>query len=77
MEKYIGAKIIRAELMGRKAFENKFKDGEHDLSKGDDEGYHVEYPGEYHSWSPRDVFEEAYREISEGEMDLLMNPYAV
>ena len=49
MNKYIGVKIIKAEKLN--------KDGE--------DGYKVVYPqpdgSEYTSWSPKEVFEEAYR----------------
>ena len=51
---YIGAKLIRAFP------ENK--DGK--------DGYHVIYPDGYNSWSPKNVFEEAYRLVSSGEKDL-------
>lgn len=49
MKKYIGTKIIEAEPMSR--------------SHGDkaEDGYKVRYPDGYESWSPKDVFEEAYR----------------
>ena len=52
MKKYIGTKIIEAEPMSR--------------SHGDkaEDGYKVRYPDGYESWSPKDVFEEAYREAS-------------
>jgi len=52
---YIGTKMIKAYLQD--------KDGV--------EGYHVEYPDGYESWSPRDVFEDAYREVSPEEIALL------
>lgn len=55
MKKYIGAKIIKAEP--------QLKDGQ--------PGYKVLYPDDYVSWSPKAVFEEAYREVSEDEMALL------
>jgi len=55
MKSYIGAKIIKAELQ----------------KKEDRDGYKVVYPDGYVSWSPKDVFEEAYREISDKEFDLL------
>lgn len=52
MRQYIGVKLIKAEL--------ELKDGV--------EGYKVVYPqpdgSEYTSWSPKDVFEEAYREVN-------------
>lgn len=52
MNKYIGVKLIKAEP--------ELKDGV--------EGYKVVYlqpdGSEYTSWSPKDVFEEAYREVN-------------
>ena len=45
MERYIGTKLIQAEP--------QMKDGR--------EGYKVVYPDNYVSWSPKQVFEEAYR----------------
>ena len=49
MEQYIGTKIIHAEPM----------------EKNGREGYKVVYaPDGYESWSPKDVFEEAYRKSS-------------
>jgi hypothetical protein len=53
---YIGAKIILATRLDRP-------------DKG--EGYRVLYPDGYESWSPRATFEECYREVSEGEKNLL------
>ena len=52
MNKYIGVKLIKAEPQ----------------LKDDVEGYKVVYSqpdgSEYTSWSPKDVFEEAYREVN-------------
>lgn len=45
MQNYIGVKIVKAEP--------ETKDG--------NEGYKVVYPDGYVSWSPKDVFEKAYR----------------
>lgn len=62
MKKYIGTKEIKAKPMTR---------GEYNARKGwtmpsnevaSEEGYFVEYPDGYTSWSPKKVFEEAYRE---------------
>ena len=58
MKTYIGTKIIKAEPC--KAWKDM---GEH---KAGDEGYKVVYKDGYESWSPKDVFEEAYRELGEG-----------
>lgn len=61
-KKYIGCKIIKAEPQVRKS---TFKDGK------DEEGYLVRYPDGYVSWSPKETFEIAYREITEDELDLI------
>lgn len=61
MKAYIGAKIIKAEP--------EEKDGK--------PGYKVVYPDGYVSWSPKDVFEQAYREISGGETFIVMHPSLV
>ncbi len=64
MEKYIGVKMIEAEPMTRGAF---------NASKGvgiplddpayNDPGYKVVYEDGYVSWSPKEVFDAAYRRI--------------
>ncbi len=48
---YLGAKIILAKP----------------ATKDDLVGYEVVYPDGYVSWSPKGVFEEAYREVNHGE----------
>lgn len=53
MKTYIGTKIIKAEREDRP-----------DESPSQVEGYKVIYPDGYVSWSPKDIFEEAYREAS-------------
>lgn len=58
MQAYIGSKIITAEPQE--------KDGA--------PGYRVVYPDNYVSWSPKAVFEEAYRPVSNGERDLIQGP---
>ena len=55
MQKYIGTKIIEAEPC------KAWKDTK--LHKAGEDGYKVRYPDGYESWSPKDVFEEAYRPI--------------
>ena len=47
MESYFGSKLIKAEP----------------ANKGVDEGYFVEYPDGYTSWSPKAPFELAYRKV--------------
>ena len=64
MKQYIGTKIIQAEPAYRvdgKVFvkANIVPSGVHI-----EDGYKVVYPDGYESWSPKDVFEAAYRETS-------------
>lgn len=49
MKNYVGVKIVKAEPMK--------KDGL--------PGYRVRYKDGYESWSPKAVFEEAYRELKD------------
>ena len=71
MQSYIGAKIIKAAPLTL---------GEYNKRRGwtippneDPErpGYLVEYPDNYVSWSPKEVFEEAYRPVSDAEKTLI------
>lgn len=64
MEKYVGTKIIKAAAMNL---------GDYNAHRGwkipenenpEKEGYLVEYSDDYQSWSPKDVFEEAYRKLT-------------
>jgi len=74
MTPYIGTKIILAEpCMQRDFIEQHHPDWV--MPAQDRPGYHVKYPQPdgttYNSWSPADVFENAYREISENERKLI------
>ena len=60
MEEYIGTKIVKAEPM---------KLGDYNDYRGwtipededpEREGYLIKYPDDYVSWSPKEIFEEAY-----------------
>ena len=62
MKKYIGTKMLQAKPMNR---------GEYNTYRGwnipenenpSDEGYLVKYQDDYESWSPKVVFEEAYKD---------------
>jgi len=68
MKTFIGVKIIDAQPMTKHGFLNKIKN--EDVSSGEANlpGYHVVYPDGYESWSPKEAFEEAYRETTEGCM---------
>lgn len=73
MTRYIGTKIINAKPMNRLAY-NQFRGWELPADEdGSDDGYLVEYTDGgkanvagytgYVSWSPKDVFERAYRPL--------------
>ena len=47
MKQYLGTRIVHAEP----------------ANKGDAPGYFVRYPDGYTSWSPKEAFESAYREV--------------
>lgn len=71
---YIGAKIIRAEPMDRETFHLTIRGFPSlDANPGGvpTPGYKVMYPDGYVSWSPKETFETAYREVTRGEIGLL------
>lgn len=73
-KKYIGCKIIAAEPMNEDVFLKEVKgvsDEELKNRETQGAGYKVVYPDGYVSWSPKNVFEEAYREVSMKEYMLL------
>lgn len=62
MKKYIGTKMIQAKPMNRGEY-NKYRGWEIPSNENPtDEGYLVKYEDGYESWSPKEVFENAYRE---------------
>lgn len=73
MQSYIGCKIIQAEPEDECAFLEKVK-REDCFGRATRQGYMVVYPDGYISWSPKAVFEEAYRLISEKEKLLILEP---
>ena len=80
MKKFIGTKVIMAEPMtmteAQKVLGREIKP-----ATVEEDGYLVEYKGGYKSWSPKDVFEKAYREVGSvnfgGAIDLLKAGLAV
>lgn len=61
MKKYIGTKEVQAEPMNElEAVELGYARSNEDNHEWR-EGYHVVYPDGYHSWSPKNVFEESYK----------------
>ena len=66
---YIGTKVIKALPMTEACFFIE-KDGAAP-DREDQPGYKVTYPDGYVSWSPKHVFEKAYREVSDEEKSLI------
>jgi hypothetical protein len=66
MEKYLGVKIVDAEPMCEFDFLNFSDKGKAIVSSEyiNREGYKVVYEDGYTSWSPKEVFEKAYRPIT-------------
>lgn len=65
---YIGAKLIRAIPMSE--YEHKASQGKAVVGDPDRPGYQVKYPDGYISWSPQETFDNAYREVTDGEREL-------
>lgn len=59
-KRYIGTKIVHAEPMDEHTAFDVRPGGDHARSSNRD-GYRVVYEDGYRSWSPKDVFDEAYR----------------
>ena len=78
MKKYIGTKLIEAEAMTLGDFVQKT--GRNPYGKSIDnheeteQGYHVRYEDGYGSWSPKDVFERAYK-VAETPLDRMCIEY--
>ena len=67
---YIGSKLIRAFPMDEFTF---LRDVKKQTTRPDHEnrhGYKVIYPDGYESWAPKEVFETAYREVTDSERKL-------
>ena len=74
MKKYIGTKQIEAELMTLGDFVQETGKNPYgkDIEKHEEteQGYHVCYEDGYESWSPKDVFEKAYK-VADSFLDRL------
>lgn len=82
MKKYVGTKIIEAEPCNYYDYYIEKYKSQPDTSKEDLPGYRVIYPPDnYISWSPKEVFEEAYFDFENLTFDrafyMLMNGYKV
>ena len=71
MKKYIGTKQVSATPAWRIDGKVYPKDGEVPRSMNREDGYKVVYGDGYESWSPKDVFEKAYK-VAETFLDRLM-----
>lgn len=69
MKTYIGCKMIQAEDMTQDAFLEE-KVAPIPTEAVGRKGYKVKYSDGYTSWSPKEAFELAYREITDSEKDL-------
>lgn len=69
MDKYIGIKLIEAVEMDNHTFA-KEKYGEEKLGNENQPGYKVKYSDDYESWSPKNVFEQAYKKINGNATEL-------
>ena len=67
-EVYIGCKVIVAKRMSKTEF--AIEQGK-EIPEENVEGYYVRYPDGYVSWSPKEVFERAYRVMSPEEKGLI------
>lgn len=67
---YIGSKIIRAFPMNEDSFLRDVKGQDIPPNRETRPGYKVIYPDGYESWSPKEVFEVAYREVTNSERKL-------
>lgn len=73
MKTYIGTKIIQGEPMDEWDFLRDYKNTSTEQLANDESlapnrpGYKVVYEDGYVSWSPKEPFENAYRELTEGE----------
>lgn len=72
MKSYIGTKIIKAEPMSEGEFLETYKDHPAIIERGRP-GYVVIYEDGYTSWSPKETFERAYREVTPEEKKLINN----
>lgn len=67
MEKYLGVKLIEAEFVSKHDCTCGSKDQLHDCNceQVGVDGYKVVYEDGYTSWSPKDVFEKAYKKYND------------
>lgn len=65
MKKYIGTKLVQARPMTRGAY-NRYRGWEIPADENpEDEGYLIQYPDGYVSWSPKGMFDHSYLEVDD------------
>lgn len=69
MKAYIGTKFVLGDQMSRGQFEQLYPNVLKGTNLPSEDGYLVQYADGYKSWSPKDVFERCYREITKEEKD--------
>lgn len=78
MKKYIGTKQIEAEPMTVSEFYHLTRQSQYgemiENGEGDLNGYRVVYEDGYESWSPKDVFEKAYK-VADTPLDRMYIEY--
>lgn len=67
---YIGSKLITARPLDECTFLKEVRQ-EDVTNRETREGYIVTYPDGYESWSPKETFEIAYREVTDSEKRLM------
>lgn len=68
MKKYVGTKLIGAKPMTRGEY-NEYRGWSIPKNENpEDLGYLVKYSDDYESWSPKEVFDESYREYDEDKL---------
>lgn len=72
-ELYIGAKIVKGEPMTETDFYKNIKHQDISDRETYGDGYMVTYEDGYVSWSPKIVFEQCYRLLSNKEINMAKN----
>ena len=71
MDCYIGTKIVQATAMTAVEFYAATWLTVRGATSDDQPGYRVVYEDGYASWSPKEVFERAYRRVTESEAAMI------
>lgn len=72
MKAYIGVKIVHAEPLNLGAYNIRRGWAIPANENPARPGYYLKYPDGYESWSPKEIFEAAYRVVSIGEAELIL-----